>query len=83
VLVLTCGDADLRADMAKIDVPVAIFHGVVDKVVPFELAEVLHQGIPGSKLIQFEQSGHGLFYDEVEKFNPELMQFAGNPYSKL
>lgn len=34
-------------------------------------------GIKGSKLIRFEHSGHGLFYEEQEKFNKELMDFIG------
>ncbi|MFT3794863.1 alpha/beta fold hydrolase [Flavobacterium sp.] len=69
-------DADLRPDMAKIKVPTALFYGKKDKIVPFELAEVLHQGIKKSKIVVFENSGHALFLEEMEKFNNELLQFA-------
>lgn len=76
--VVALRDSDLRPDLAKIVVPTAIFHGVHDKVAPFGItAEVNHQGINGSKLIRFENSGHGLFYDEKDKFNEELMRFVG------
>ncbi|MFC0270443.1 alpha/beta fold hydrolase [Metabacillus herbersteinensis] len=68
-------DEDLRGDLSKINVPTAIFHGVQDKVCPFELAEAMHAGIKGSELIPFHYSGHGLFYCELEKFNSELVQF--------
>jgi non-heme chloroperoxidase len=68
-------DADLRAELAKINVPTAILHGVADKICPFVFAEVMQKGIKNSKIIRFEKSGHGLFWDEQEKFNKELMNF--------
>ena len=70
-------DADLREDMSKIAVPTGIFHGTQDKICSFEMAEVMHRGIPGSRIIRFEQSGHGMVVDETEKFNRELMDFVG------
>src|SRR3990167_3575940 len=66
-------DADLRADLSKINVPTAILHGVADKICPFVFADVMQKGIKNSKIIRFEKSGHGLFWDEQEKFNKELM----------
>lgn len=76
--VVALRDSDLRPDLEKITVPTAIFHGVHDKVAPLSItAEVNHKGIKGSKLILFENSGHGLFYDEKDKFNEELMRFVG------
>ena len=35
------------------------------------------RGIKGAKLIPFERSGHGLFFEEKEKFNKELANFVG------
>ncbi|MEI6519229.1 MAG: alpha/beta hydrolase, partial [bacterium] len=46
-------------------------------ICPFELAEAMASGIKGAKLIRFENSGHGLFYEEKDKFNTELMNFVG------
>ena len=68
-------DSDLRADLEKITIPTAIFHGKLDKLCPFELAEQLHKGIVNSKLIAFENSGHALFLEERTKFNDELISF--------
>jgi len=68
-------DSDLRADLEKINIPTAIFHGRLDKLCPFELAEQLHKGITNSKLVAFENSGHALFLEECQKFNDELIQF--------
>lgn len=70
-------DTDLRGDMARIKVPTVIFHSPQDKICPFELAEATAAGIKGSRLIRFEHSGHGLFYEEKDKFNKELMNFIG------
>ena len=68
-------DSDLRADLENIIIPTAIFHGKLDKLCPFELAEQLHKGIVTSKLIAFENSGHALFLEERLKFNDELIKF--------
>lgn len=68
-------DSDLRSDLGKISIPVAIFHGKLDKLCPFDLAEQLHSGIKNSKLIAFENSGHALFLEESQKFNDELIRF--------
>lgn len=76
--VIALRDSDLRSDLAKITVPTAIFHGIHDQVALIAItAEVNHQGIQGSKLIYFENSGHGLFYDEKDKLNQELINFIG------
>jgi non-heme chloroperoxidase len=67
---------DLRPEMEKIKIPVAIFHGVQDRLCNFAFAEQLHQGIKNSYLVKFENSGHALFIEEMEKFNTELEKFA-------
>lgn len=67
---------DLRPELSKIKIPVAIFHGTQDKLCPFPFAEALNKGIKNSKIIRFENSGHALFIEEMEKFNTELEKFA-------
>jgi non-heme chloroperoxidase len=69
-------DEDLRRDIPQIAVPTTIFHGVHDQVVAFANAEITHQNIRRSRLIPFECSGHGLVYDEADKFNYCLTQFV-------
>ncbi len=66
----------LLQDMKKICIPTLITHGRHDLVCPFELAMVQHRGIANSQLIVFEQSGHGLFYDEKDKFNKVILDFV-------
>ncbi len=67
---------DLRPQLAEITIPVAIFHGTQDKLCPFGFAEELNKGIKNSRIIRFENSGHALFVEEMEKFNTELEKFA-------
>ncbi|REE90507.1 pimeloyl-ACP methyl ester carboxylesterase [Paenibacillus taihuensis] len=70
-------DEDLRGDLANVQLPTTILHGKLDAIAPYALAEQMNKGIQGSKLVPFEQSGHGLFYDEREKFNQELLNALG------
>jgi len=62
-------------DLKEITVPTLILHGIHDKVCLFPLAQAQKQAIRNSKLVPFEFSGHGLFYDERDKFNEELVKF--------
>jgi len=71
-------DSDLQQDMFMVserNLPVAIFHGSLDKVCPFDFAKVLNQGIKGSKLVHFDKSGHALNIEEMQKTNQELEKF--------
>ncbi|HTJ49022.1 MAG TPA: alpha/beta hydrolase [Cyclobacteriaceae bacterium] len=69
-------DTDLRSELSNIKIPTAIFHGVKDKICEFGLAEQMQKGIQNSYIVRFENSGHGLFIEEREKFNIELIKFA-------
>jgi len=69
--------SDLTNDLQKITIPTLITQGVHDQVVPPKHAEILNRGIRGSKLVPFELSGHGLFWEERDKFNKVLMEFIG------
>lgn len=73
---VTLRDSTLFGDMSRIRVPTLIMHGAHDNVCPFALGEAQHQGIRGSVLLPFDQSGHGLFWEQREKFNSELAGFA-------
>lgn len=68
-------DEDMRLDLPTIRVPTGIFHGVLDKICPFQFAIVLNSQIIGSELYRFENSGHGIFYDELERFNKSFLNF--------
>ncbi|MFD2611019.1 alpha/beta fold hydrolase [Paenibacillus gansuensis] len=69
-------DADFAKDLPKIKVPTLILHGVEDHAVPFYMAEAAHKAIKNSTLVPFEKSGHGINFDEKDKFNKELLKFV-------
>lgn len=69
-------EESLFSDLEKIQVPTLILHGIHDKVCLFPLAEAQRKGIKNSKLVPFVDSGHGLFYDQQDKFNEELVKFT-------
>jgi non-heme chloroperoxidase len=75
-------DRDLRSELGKIRVPTRILHGVNDRVVPFGLGVEQQRLIAGSELVRFERSGHGLFFDEKDKFTAELLRVLGEPVSE-
>ncbi len=62
-------DEDGRKDLNCVHVPTYIIHGDKDVVVSNELAEIQHKGIRGSTLITLSESGHGIVYDQLKKFN--------------
>lgn len=68
-------DTDLRGELPKINIPTVIFHGAKDIICEFALAEQMNKGIKDSYIVKFENSGHGLFIEELEKFNTELLAF--------
>lgn len=68
---------ELFDDMKKINVPTLILHGLNDEVCLYPLAEAQNKGIRNSKLVPFNQCGHFLFYDQMDLFNKELVEFAG------
>lgn len=68
-------DADLRQDLNRIFVETVILHGKKDHICPFDFALEMNKHILHSKLIPFENSGHGLFYEEWQKFNQEILKY--------
>jgi non-heme chloroperoxidase len=74
--IMALRDLDLRPALAEIKIPVAIFHGTKDKLCEFAFAEQLHKGLKNSYIVKFENSGHALFLEEMDKFNTEFEKFA-------
>ena len=77
-MLMVLRDADERENLKTIKVSTLILQGRQDHIVSYELAEQLNKAIPNSKLVPFENSGHALFVEEMDKFNKELIDFAGN-----
>lgn len=69
------GEEGLFDDLKKINVPTLILHGINDQICLYPLAIAQKNGIRNSVLVPFEKCGHFLFYDQMNKFNTELVQF--------
>jgi non-heme chloroperoxidase len=70
-------DEQLYRDLPRITIPTLIVHGTHDRVIPYAQAQELNRQIAGSRLVPFFHSGHGTFWEEHDKFNRLLAQFAG------
>jgi len=66
---------ELFNDLTEIQVPTLILHGLDDKVCLFPLAMAQKRAISDAELIPFEACGHFLFYDQLKRFNKELVDF--------
>ncbi|MFT4031303.1 MAG: alpha/beta hydrolase [Siphonobacter sp.] len=78
--VVTFSQADLREDVAKINVPTLIIQGTADQIVPFAIsAQVLNESISNSQLIAYDGAPHGFFYTEWPRLNQDLMAFLQTP----
>ena len=69
-------DYDVRARLGEIAVPVLVLAGRHDWICPPAQAEILARGIPGARLVVFEESAHRLLREEPEKFLAAVREFA-------
>ncbi len=56
--------------------PTLILHGDADEVMDVRNGEVLARGIPGAKLVVFEDAGHLLFWEDPDRFVAEVTAFC-------
>lgn len=68
-------EADLRDVLPRIDVPTLLLYGDEDVRSPREVADAIHAGIPGSKLVIMRGVGHVSCVEAAERFNAEVRDF--------
>jgi pimeloyl-ACP methyl ester esterase len=68
---------DLRDKLSVLKVPTLVMHGRHDAQFPVAMAEELKKGIPGAKLVLFEESAHSPHLEEPERFNEVIGEFLG------
>jgi non-heme chloroperoxidase len=73
---LALRDTDLTPDLARISIPTRVFHAINDQIVPYDHGQAVAKAIKNARLVTFTTAGHGLYIDEREKFNRELLAFA-------
>ncbi|MEI6890680.1 MAG: alpha/beta hydrolase [Pontiella sp.] len=67
--------SDVRATVPTLKIPVHLFHGEADRIIPKSAADWLHAHLPDSRLTLFEDEGHALpayhftaIMDEISSF---------------
>lgn len=69
--------ADYRGDLTGIDLPTLLIYGRMNNVpIPSELGAWIAKQIPGARLERFADAGHSPFYEQPERFNALLSEFA-------
>ncbi|MCW1403119.1 alpha/beta hydrolase [Novosphingobium sp. MW5] len=67
---------DFRPDLAHFKVPTLIIHGTDDKTVPIDpTAREVAKKVPGSRLIEYDGSAHGVFATDTERLKNDLLSF--------
>lgn len=64
-------DMDFRLDAARLDLPVYLILGRHDMNNPYQIPEEYFNTLqaPGKQLYFFEESGHGMIWEEADKFH--------------
>lgn len=70
------GTFDVRAQLPSIVAPTLVMSGAHDVFFPAEVAGCLHSGIPRSRIVLFQRSGHLAHLEETERFAHVLVEFA-------
>jgi len=67
--------ADLRDQLASLDIPVLVIHGGMDQICPVGAAHYLAKKIKRAELIIFKKAGHAPFLTETAEFNKLVKGF--------
>ena len=70
---------DAHDRLHTIEKPTLIIAGKKDVLVPYENSQILSEEIPASKLVLFEDAGHGLYSQKREEFCQIVLDFLKNP----
>lgn len=69
---------DFRPDLRAVRTPTLILHGDIDKSAVLELTgRPTHELLPGSRLVVYENAGHGLPYTHTDRMLQDIVAFAG------
>lgn len=63
--------------LKSIHAPTLVVWGRNDELISVDSAEKLGRGIPGAKVVVFEQCGHAPPIEKSEEFNRALLDFLG------
>lgn len=66
---------DVSDRLFDIDQPTLVIHGTDDRVVPFENAELLADGLPDARLHPVEGGSHLVFIERADEVNAAIREF--------
>jgi pimeloyl-ACP methyl ester carboxylesterase len=69
------GRVDSRPTLARIDCPTLVLCGREDAILPLEVSEEMHAGIPGSRLVVVERCGHLSAMEQPEAVSAALQEW--------
>ncbi len=69
------GVVDGTNEVSKIEVPVLIMHGKLDKIVPYSVAEETSEKLKNAEFKSFEEGSHALFVDETKTVCTTIFDF--------
>ena len=70
---------DLRADIARIDVPTLILHGTGDRILPVEATgRAFAALLPSATYVEVEGAPHGLLWTHAEEVTTALLDFLAS-----
>lgn len=70
------GAFDKRADLGSLDLPTLVLAGNHDFICGPEWGDILHQSIPGSQFVRFEDSGHLAHIEQPDAFAEAVAGFV-------
>jgi len=62
--------------LSQIRLPVLVTHGDADEVVDLETSQHIASHVQGAKLSVYDGIGHASFWEDADRFNAELTEFA-------
>jgi pimeloyl-[acyl-carrier protein] methyl ester esterase len=70
--------ADMRPQLAGIDLPVLLLHGDRDPICLPQASHYLAEGLRSARRTVFSGCGHAPFLTSPEQFNREIISFVGS-----
>lgn len=68
---------DYRGVLPRLTVPVLLCYGARSVIFRTNVGDYMLRQMPDGELMVFEESGHSPFWEEPERFNAEVLRFAG------
>ncbi|WP_405926146.1 alpha/beta fold hydrolase [Streptomyces sp. NBC_00035] len=70
---------DMRADIAKIDVPTLILQGTADRILPIDATgRQFTKAVPAAQYVEIDDAPHGLLWTHADQVNTALVDFLAS-----